>query len=84
MKKPASKLILIASLLAVVCALMVPAVNAADEAKKSEKKSKKAEADVRKYDRNGNGKLDPDEEAARRADVEKQKSERKRKKDEQK
>jgi len=33
-----------------------------------EKKSVVSAEDLRKYDRNGNGKLDPDEEAAMRAD----------------
>jgi hypothetical protein len=82
MKKPASKLTLIASLLAVACMLTVPAVQAADDAEKAAKKAKKAEADLKKYDKNANGKLDPDEEAALKADVEKQKAERKKKKDE--
>jgi hypothetical protein len=80
MKKPASKLTLIAGMLAVACMLTVPAVHAASDDAKAEKKKKKAEADLRKYDKNANGKLDPDEEAARKADVEKQKSEKKRKK----
>ena len=79
MKKPASKLTLIVGMLAVACMLTIPAVNAADDAKE-EKKKKKAEADLRKYDKNANGKLDPDEEAALKADVEKQKAERKKKK----
>lgn len=80
MKKPASKLTLIAGMLAVACLFAVPAVNAASDDAKAEKKKKKAEADLRKYDKNANGKLDPDEEAALKADVEKQKTERKRKK----
>jgi hypothetical protein len=82
MKKPASKLTLIAGLLAVACMLTVPAVQAADDAEKAAKKAKKADADLKKYDKNANGKLDPDEEAALKADVEKQKAERKKKKDE--
>ena len=80
MKKPASKLILIASLLAVAGMLTVPAARAADdEAAKAEKKKKKAEGDLKKYDKNANGKLDPDEEAALKADVEKQKADKKKK-----
>jgi capsule polysaccharide export protein KpsE/RkpR len=79
MKTPASKLILISGLLATACMFTVPAVHAADD--KAEKKAKKAQADLKKYDKNANGKLDPDEEAALKADVEKQKSEKKKKKD---
>ncbi|MGH7957950.1 MAG: hypothetical protein ACREH8_13220 [Opitutaceae bacterium] len=80
MKKPASKLTLIAGMLAVACMFTVPAVHAASDDAKAERKKKKAEADLRKYDKNANGKLDPDEEAALKADVEKQKAEKKRKK----
>ncbi len=81
MKKPASKLTLIASVLAVACMMAVPAVQAADDAEKAAKKAKKAEADLKKYDKNANGKLDPDEEAALKADVEKAKAEKKKKKE---
>ena len=80
MKQPASKLILIAGMLATACMFTVPSANAADD-DKSEKKKKKAEADLKKYDKNANGKLDPDEEAALKADVEKQKADKKKKKD---
>lgn len=79
MKKPASKLTLIASMLAVAFAVTVPAVQAADDAEKAAKKAKKQAADLKKYDKNQNGKLDPDEEAARMADVEKAKAEKKKK-----
>ena len=79
MKSPASKLTLIAGVLAMACMFTVPVVNAASDDAKAEKKKKKAEADLKKYDKNANGKLDPDEEAALKADVEKQKSEKKRK-----
>ena len=82
MKKIVSKLTLIASMLAVACMLTVPALQAADDAEKAAKKAKKAEADLKKYDKNANGKLDPDEEAALKADVEKQKAEKKKKQDE--
>ena len=70
----------IAGVLAIACMLTVPVASAASDDAKAEKKKKKMEADLRKYDKNANGKLDPDEEAARKADVEKQKSEKKRKK----
>jgi hypothetical protein len=83
MKNPASKLTLFVGMLALACMFSVPPVRAADDsAATAEKKKKKAEADLKKYDKNGNGKLDPDEEAARKADVEKAKSEKKKKKDE--
>ena len=82
MKTPASrKLILIAGMLAVTGMLAVPVVHAANDDAKAEKKKNKSEADLRKYDRNANGKLDPDEEAALKADVEKKKSEKKKKGD---
>lgn len=68
-------------MLAVTCMLTVPVVHAANDEAKAEKKKNKAEVDLRKYDRNANGKLDPDEEAALKADVEKQKAEKKKKKD---
>ena len=80
MKKSTSKLTLILSVFAVACAFTVPAVNAADDADKAAKKAKKAAADLKKYDKNGNGKLDPDEEAALKADVEKAKAEKAKKK----
>lgn len=79
MKKPASKLTLIASMLAVAFAVMAPVAQAADDAEKAAKKAKKAAADLKKYDKNNNGKLDPDEEAALKADVEKAKAEKKKK-----
>ena len=83
MKKPASKLILIVSMLATAFAFTGQVARAADDdAAKAEKKKKKAEADLKKYDKNGNGKLDPDEEAALKADQEKAKAEKKKKKDE--
>jgi hypothetical protein len=80
MKTPASKLLLISGLLATACMFAVPAVNAASDDAKAEKKKQKTAADLKKYDKNANGKLDPDEEAALKADVEKQKNEKKRKK----
>jgi hypothetical protein len=75
MKHPASKVVLIASLFAVACTVAVPAMLAADDAAKK----KRADADLKKYDKNGNGKLDPDEEAARQADLKKSKEEKKKK-----
>ena len=39
---------------------------------------------LKKYDKNGNGKLDPDEEAARKADQEKARAEKKAKKEKEK
>ncbi len=75
MKKLASKLILIASLFAVACTFAVPTVQAADDAEKAAKKKKKEEADLKKYDKNGNGKLDDGEKAVRDADVAKAKAE---------
>jgi capsule polysaccharide export protein KpsE/RkpR len=82
MKKLSSKVTLLASVLAVAGMFIVPAVRAADDdAAKAEKKKKKMEADLKKYDKNGNGKLDADEEAAMKADMEKAKAEKKKKKD---
>ncbi len=81
MNKITSKVTLLASALAVAGMFVVPAVHAADDAAaKAEKKKKKAEADLKKYDKNGNGKLDADEEAALKADVEKAKAEKAKKK----
>ncbi len=81
MKKLSSKVTLLASILAVAGMFIVPAVRAADDdATKAEKKKKKQAADLKKYDKNGNGKLDADEEAALKADVEKMKAKKKEKK----
>ncbi len=83
MNKFTSKVTLLASVLAVAGMFIVPAARAADDAAtKAEKKAKKDAADLKKYDKNGNGKLDPDEEAALKADMEKAKAEKKKKKDE--
>ena len=78
MNKPASRLTLLAGVLATACVLTVPPAHGANDDGKADKK-KKAEADLKKYDKNANGKLDPDEEAAMKADAEKQKSGKKRK-----
>ena len=82
MKTSTSKFTLILSVFAVACAFTVPAVRAADDTEKAAKKAKKEAADLKKYDKNGNGKLDPDEQAALDADVAKAKAEKKKKKDE--
>ncbi len=82
MKKLSSKVTLLASVLAVASMFIVPAVRAADDAEKAAKKAKKDAADLKKYDKNGNGKLDADEQAALKADMEKAKAEKKKKKDE--
>jgi hypothetical protein len=78
MKTPVIKLILTASLFAVACAFTLPTAHAADADKEARKK-KKEEADLKKYDKNANGKLDPDEKAALEADVKKAKEEKKKK-----
>jgi len=75
MTKLTSKLTLLASVLAVACMFTVPAVQAAD----AEKKAKKEKADLKKYDKNGNGKLDDDEIATMKADMAKKKAEKKNK-----
>lgn len=77
MKTPASKLTLIISLLALGSMFALPAANAADDAEKAAKKAKKEAANLKKYDKNANGKLDPDEKAALEADVAKAKAEKK-------
>ena len=80
MKKPASKLLLIASMFAVACMFTATSVQAQPtDAEKAAKKKKQEEAALKKYDKNANGKLDPDEEAARKADAEKAKAAKKKK-----
>jgi hypothetical protein len=79
MKSRISQRLLLLGAIALVGLWMIPAAHAADdERRKAEQK--KQEDDLKRYDRNGNGKLDPDEEAARRADEAKEKSGRERKK----
>jgi hypothetical protein len=84
MKKTASKIILFTTLLALAGLFVTPAVRAQadDMAKKekAEKKSKREAENLKKYDKNANGKLDADEEAAMKADMEKAKAEKKEKK----
>ena len=71
MKFPASRRTLFAGLVALACVVTVSFLRGAGD-DSAEKRKEKEEADLRKYDRNANGRLDPDEEAARRADVERQ------------
>ncbi|HEY1111089.1 MAG TPA: hypothetical protein VGE76_20705 [Opitutaceae bacterium] len=56
-----------------------PALRAADDAEKAAKKKKAEAAALKKYDKNANGKLDPDELAAQKADQEKAKEKKKKK-----
>jgi hypothetical protein len=91
MKKLPSKVTLIASMLATAGMFITPVLRAADEmpdkAPKAEAKPHKAkepkvtEEVLKKYDKNSNGKLDPDEEAAWKADLAKARAEKKKKKD---
>ncbi len=78
MKKSASKLTLIASLLAAAFMVAAP-VNAQTAEEKAATQKKAAEAALKKYDANKNGKLDPDEEAKMKADQAKAKEEKKKK-----
>jgi hypothetical protein len=75
MKNTASKLILAASICALVVAFAAPPLRAADE-----KKQPPLDPEAKKYDRNANGKLDPDEEAAMKADQAKARAEKEREK----
>jgi spore coat protein CotF len=61
----ARNILLITSLM-VAGMVTTPALRAADD--KAEKKAKRDAANLKKYDKNGNGKLDPDEEAQMKAD----------------
>ncbi len=79
MKKISSKITLLASVLAVAGMFTVPAVRAADDAEKAAKKAKRDAENLKKYDKNANGKLDADEEATMKADMEKAKAEKKKK-----
>jgi hypothetical protein len=60
MKKSASKITLILSVLAMAGAFIVPSAMAQDD--KAAKKAKRDAEMLKKYDANKNGKLDPDEE----------------------
>ena len=79
MKKLSSIITLLASVLAVAGMFTVPAVRAADDAEKAAKKAKRDADNLKKYDKNANGKLDADEEAKMKADMEKAKAEKKKK-----
>ena len=69
MKNPASKLTLIIGLFALgVLAATAIAAERRDEAPAKSEKAKQDAENLKKYDKNGNGKLDPDEEAAMKAD----------------
>jgi hypothetical protein len=80
MKNPASKIALAACALAVACVFTAPLVGAADKEDAAAKKAKREADALKKYDKNGNGKLDPDEEAAMKADQAKAKAEKEKKK----
>ena len=81
MKKLTSKITLIASMLAVACMFTAPALRAADMTKE-EKQAKKKADDLKKYDKNKNGKIDdgPEKEAMEK-DVAEAKAKKKKKKD---
>lgn len=66
MKKSASKITLILSVLALAGAFIVPAAQAQDD--KAAKKAKREAEMLKKYDANKNGKLDPDEEKKMKED----------------
>jgi hypothetical protein len=78
MKKLTSKLTLIASMLAVACMFTAPALRAEDT--KEQKKAKREADALKKYDKNKDGKLDDTEKATMKADQEKAKAEKAKKK----
>jgi hypothetical protein len=83
MKRLNPKLVLLASAAALAFFAVGPVVRAADGKSKSGEGSpgkKHDDETLRRYDRNSNGKLDPDEEAAMKADQERAKNEGKKKK----
>lgn len=69
--------ILLITSLMVAGMFTTPALRAADD--KAEKKAKREAANLKKYDKNGNGKLDADEEAQMKADQAKAKEAKKKK-----
>jgi hypothetical protein len=71
------KLLPAALFLSMAVTAAMPAVRAAGETgdKKNEHKAKPDAETLRRYDKNGDGKLDPDEQAAMRADENKAKAE---------
>jgi hypothetical protein len=83
MKRLSPKLVLCASAVALAFFAVGPMARAADGKSKSGGGSERKKHDdetLRRYDRNANGKLDPDEEAARKADEERAKNDGKKKK----
>jgi len=80
MKTSVSKLTLLISVLAVSSWFTAPVVRAAGDAtdakaqKAADAKAKHDAEVLRKYDKNGNGILDPEEQAARQANVDKMKA----------
>jgi hypothetical protein len=80
--KLTSRLILLASALAFACTFTTPVVRAAAEKTPEQKAAAKAKKDadnLKKYDENKNGKLDPNELAKLKADEEKAKEAKKKK-----
>ena len=86
MKKLTLKLSVLLGVIAIACRFALPMLHAQNDPAKKEKaaeKKKQHDAEVlKKYDKNANGKLDPAEEAAMKADLEKARAEKKEKKDE--
>jgi hypothetical protein len=84
MKHPALRFVFLAGVVAFACAVSAPLIRAAEQKSgsggpKTERKTEQDDEALRKHDRNGNGKLDPDEEAALKAEQEKAKSDQKKK-----
>ena len=81
MKKLSTTATLLASVLALACMFTVPSVkadqNKDEAAAKAERKAKRDAENLKKYDKNGNGKLDADEEAAMKEDRAKMKAKKK-------
>lgn len=78
MKKLTSKITLIASMLAVACMFTAPALSAA-EMTKEEKQAKKKAADLKKYDKNGDGQITGAEKEQMDKDVAEAKAKKKKK-----
>lgn len=79
MKTPVSKLITLAGAVALALAFTSMAARAEETAspgKKADREAKKESAALKKFDANGNGVLDPDEQAARKASEDKARSDR--------
>jgi len=71
------RITLVAGLLALFGSLAVPAVLAADRKAPTAKTKKISKKDLKKYDKNGNGKLEPSEKAALKRDAAKAKKKKK-------